>query len=267
MNSTLKRFNKAVKKLEEEKKAGTKVKPVFSHTPIATVTFDDPVNTGSVKTYSTAENQFIYEKTGKWPCELEMAEEDKILEKEAKLEDEKEKERESRGYSEKEKAISAKLFDDKLKETIIVPRTKEEIKEIMDRCDRYDVRKEPRENLEFDMYGTKPDTEAIYTDRLMTFEEFHDFGLEEGSMLASIKLDLLKEELEYGTYTGSTKRSELLETKRGWVRSLKKTSEELIYADGRLKKKLQTKLEAAEMNIERLNVELMDIWKEEIGGA
>jgi hypothetical protein len=83
-------------------------------------------------------------------------------------------------------------------------------------------------------------------------------------MLALIKLDLLKEELDCGTYTGSTRRSELLETKRGYVKSLKKASEELPRADGRLKKKLQTKLEVAEMNIERLNVELLDIWKEEI---
>jgi hypothetical protein len=117
------------------------------------------------------------------------------------------------------------------------------------------------------MYGTKPDSETIYTDRLMTFEDFHEFELEEGRMLASIKLDLLKEELDCGTYTGSARRSELLETKRGWIKSLKKRSKELPHADGRLKKKLQTKLEVAEMNIERLNVELLDIWKKEIPKA
>jgi hypothetical protein len=96
-----------------------------------------------------------------------------------------------------------------------VSRTKEEIKEIMDKGDRYNFDNEQRENLEFDMYGTEPDTEVIYTDRLMTFEEFHEFGLEEGNMLALIKLDLLKEELDCATYTGSTRRSKLLETKRG----------------------------------------------------
>jgi hypothetical protein len=44
MNSTLKKFNKAVKKLEEEKDAGTKKIPTFGRVPIFTVTFDDSVN-------------------------------------------------------------------------------------------------------------------------------------------------------------------------------------------------------------------------------
>jgi hypothetical protein len=89
--------------------------------------------------------------------ELELIEEDKIYEEEAKLEDEKERKRESYVYSEKEQVIATKIFDDK--------------------CDRYNIDNEPKENLEFDMYGTKPYSEAIYTDRLMTFEYFHEFGL------------------------------------------------------------------------------------------
>jgi hypothetical protein len=61
----------------EEKNARAKKITTFSRVPIFTVTFNDPVKPGSVKTHPLAYDQFVYDKIGKWPWELELIEKGK----------------------------------------------------------------------------------------------------------------------------------------------------------------------------------------------
>jgi hypothetical protein len=102
------------------------------------------------------------------------------------------------------------------------------------------------------------------TRKIMNREEFEKYGTNEGAMWPPIKLELLKEDFGYEKYEGTDKRKKLLETKRGLVESLRIQCNCDAPVNGRSKKRKRKKLDDTIEKIDEVNIELTNMWQEEI---